>query len=158
MLLKEKMKQYLSINSKKAQAWGVDLLVAVIIFISGLVILYVYAINNSPQSVNQLDEFYYEGNLISNLLLNENELGILSESKINQTKLEKFNNLDYEYKKRLLGVNNDFYIKIDNLEIDGSPKEYFGKMNVTKTDIAIKITRISIYKNKPAKFEVFIWK
>ena len=64
------------IKNKRAQAWSLDLVIASIIFIIGIIVLYVYAINYSSQAKDQLDELFYEGNLASELILSEKEQGI----------------------------------------------------------------------------------
>jgi len=144
--------------NKKAQVWGLDLLVASIIFLVGIMVLYTYAVNYSSQSSNQLDEFFYEGNLASQLLLTNEDQGILSEGKINQTKLDNFSNLDYSSQKDTLGVGNNFYFVIEDLEVEGNPVEYIGQINSTEIENLVRVTRLTIYKNKPTKFEMNIWK
>jgi len=132
-------------------------MIAGVIFLIGIVILYNYAINYSTQSKNNLDELLYEGNLASGLLLSEENFGIIANGKINQTKLETFNSLTTAEKKNSLGVRNNFYFTIENLEINGNPQTYVGAMNTTQIDNLIRITRISVYKNKPTKFQLFAW-
>ena len=150
------MEQFIS--TKKAQVWSLDLIVASIIFLIGIIILYVYAINYSPQSKNQLDELLYEGNLASKLILSEDDFGILSDKKINQTKLDNLNNSDYQSLKRQLGVVNNFYFTFEGMEVGGIPVTYIGMQSSTEIDNLVRISSISIYKNKPIKFELFVWK
>ena len=69
-------------KNKGGQAWSLDIVIASIIFIIGIISLYVYAINYSSQTKNQLDEFFYEGELASKLILSEKETGILSDGKM----------------------------------------------------------------------------
>ena len=150
------MEQYLlSIKNKKAQGWSLDLVVAGLIFLVGIITLYVYAINYTSQSQKNLDELFYEGNLASELILSEDDFGILSDKRVNQTKLDDY---DYDLKKSMFGLTNDFYFIMDNLTIEGSPEEYVGKINITNTESLIQITRITIYKEKPTKFLLYVWK
>jgi hypothetical protein len=144
-------------KAKKAQAWSLDLIVASVIFTAGIIILYVYAINYSSQTKNQLDGLFYEGNSASQLILSENDAGILSAGKINQTKLDEFYNYDYQTKKNKLGITNDFYFTFTGLEINGVPEDYVGKINNTAIENLIQVTRITLYENKPTKFQIFIW-
>jgi len=144
-------------KNKKSQAWSLDLIVAVIIFMFGMILLYLYAINYSSQSRNQLDELFYEGSLAAKLILSEEVFGILSDGKINQTKLEDFYNLSYETQKTTLGLNNDFYFTFTGLEINETPVDYVGKINNTETENLIQITRLTVYKNTPIKFNIFSW-
>lgn len=143
---------------KKAQVWGLDLVVASIIFLVGIILLYVYAINYYPQSRAQLDELYYDGDLASQLILSEENFSIVSDGKINQTKLNNFYSINYGTKKSLLGASNDFYFVVDGLEVEGSPVNYVGKMNDTEINSLVRVTRLTIYKDKPIKFEIFVWK
>jgi len=154
------MAQFILINNKKAQIWGLDLIIASVIFLTGIIILFYYAINILPQSKNQLDEFFYDGNLASELILSEDQYGILSDSKVNQTKLGIFFNLSNSEKKKLLGVANNFYFKMEDMVVVNSTGsyDYVGIMNTTNTDNLVKVTRITIYNNKPTKFELYIWK
>lgn len=118
--------------------------------------MYVYAINYSSQSQKQIDEMLYEGNLAAELILSDEDFGILTNNKINQTKLDEFNN-SYDSKKGTLGVTRNFYFIIDDLELNGAPATYAGKINTTETESNIKVTRIVIYKDKPTKFDLYIW-
>jgi hypothetical protein len=144
------------IKNKKAQGWSLDIVVAGVIFLTGVITLYVYAINYSSQSQKQIDEMFYEGNLAAELILSDEDFGILSENKINQTKLDDFHN-NYDDRKNTLGVTRNFYFIIDDLELNSAPAEYAGRMNATETESNIKVTRIVIYKDKPTKFDLYIW-
>ncbi|MEM3074452.1 MAG: hypothetical protein QW727_00720 [Candidatus Pacearchaeota archaeon] len=145
-------------NKKKAQAWSLDIIIAMIIFTSGIIMLFIFTINYANQAGNQLDDLLNQGRTASELILNNDESGILSDNIINQTKLENFYNSNYELLKRRLGVKDDFYFTIDNLEINGTQKEYIGRINSTKIENLIKIERISVYKNKLIKFNLYVWK
>ncbi len=145
-------------KNKKAQAWGLDLVIASVIFLIGIIILYVYAINYSSQTKNSLDEMLYDGNLASGLILSENDFGILSNGKVNQTKLDDFYNSDYQTKKNQIGLKYDFYFVMDDLEVNGNPLNYIGKSNISEIENLIQVTRLTIYKNKPIKFDIFVWR
>jgi len=144
-------------KNKKAQAWSLDLIVASIIFLVAIIILYVYAINYTSQSQDKLEEMFYEGNLASGLILSEDDSGILSKGKVNQTKLEDFYNTDYQTKRSTLGLRHDFYFTFLGLEINGTPESYVGKVNSTNSDSLIQVTRLAVYKNNIIKFQIYIW-
>ncbi len=144
--------------NKKAQVWGLDLVVASIIFLAGIILLYFYVINYSSQSRSQIEELSYDANLASTLILSEESAGIVSDGKINQTKLDEFYDTDYNSEKAQLGVTNDFYFTLDNLEINGSPVSYVGKLNETETASLVKLTRVTVYKDKLTKFEIFVYR
>jgi len=144
------------LTNKRGQGWGLDLMAAITIFLAGVIILYVYAFNYTSGAENSLDELYYEGNLVSELILTENAFGIFSEGKINQTKLNNFN-ATYNAKKSMYGVKNDFYFFMENMEINGIDTKYVGKINETQTTNLMKITRLVVYKNRPTKLELYIY-
>lgn len=145
-------------KNKKAQSWSFDLAIACVIFMIGIITLYFYAINYTNQAKNNLDTMLYEGNIATEIILSESYPGILSNNKINQTKINEFNSQDYNSKKRQLNLNYDFYFTINDFKIDGNSIEYIGKMNLTKVSDKIKITRFTIYENKPVKMEFYVWR
>lgn len=147
----------MKIKNNKGQVWSFDLMIAGVIFLIGVIILFFYTINFSDQSKGQLSEFFYEGNLGSELLLSEEDFGILSQGVVNQTKLDNFSDLSDQAKKNSLGLNNNFYFRMKNLTIKGVPAEYVGVVNTSNVDNLVQITRLAVYKNKPVKFEMFVW-
>lgn len=138
------------IKNKKAQGWGLDVFVAITLFIAGVIILYVYAINYVSQSNNIVEEMSYEANLVSNLILSEDDFGILTKGIVNQTKLEDFDS-SYLSRKGSFGMKRDFYFTI------GDPIEFIGQLNTSQTSNLVKVTRITIYKNTPTKLEVYVY-
>ncbi|MFQ5531753.1 MAG: hypothetical protein ACE5ES_04015 [Candidatus Nanoarchaeia archaeon] len=147
-------------RDKKAQAWSLDLVVASLIFLVGIITLYIYAVNFSSQSQEQLNELFYEGNLASELILSDEDLGILTDGKVNQTKLDDFYGLSYQEQRNLLGVKNDFYFNITGLESpSGTPISYVGNPPSvgSGSENLIQITRLTIYKNRPVKINFFAW-
>lgn len=143
--------------NKRGQVWSFDLIVAGIIFLIGMVILIYYALNFSPQSANQLEELFYQGNLASELILSEEGGGILSEGIVNQTKLDSFDVLSDENKRNFFGLNTNYYFVIDNLDMGGG-RNSVGIMNTSSIESLVQITRLTIYKNKPVKFQLYVWK
>jgi len=148
------MEQYSLIN-KRGQAWGLDLTVAGVIFAAGIIILYFYAMNYGSQSQKQLDELFYEGNLAAELILSNEDFGILSNQIVNQTKLDQFY-VNYTARRSTLGIKDNFYFFMEGLEIGGSPADYVG-INSTETENRIQISRITVYKEKPTKFLLYVW-
>ena len=129
---------------------------ATLIFIIAIIILFFYAINFLSKSDEKLEEIFYEGNLASSLVLSDDEVGILTGDRVDQAKLDSFAN-SYDTKKADIGVIRDFYFTMDYLEVNGDSAAYVGKMNVTQTENLIQITRITTYKNKPVKFQLYVW-
>ena len=145
-ILINKGKEFL--KSKRSQAWSFDLVMAGFIFLVGIILLYVYAINYSLQPQQHMDQLFYEGSLASELILSEEDFGILTDNEINQTKLDQYDT-NYTMKRGILGVTHDFYFVMDG--------SLFGKENTTEIDDLIQVTRIIVYKDKPTKFEFFIY-
>jgi hypothetical protein len=142
--------------SKKAQVWSLDLVVAGIIFLFTIVIIYVYSINYSSQPNDELNQLFHEGETASQLILSDADFGILSGSKVNQTKLDLFAS-DYELRKNQIGVIDNFYFIMPDLEINGSPAEAVGLLNSSEINNIVQVTRLTLYKNKPVKFDIFVW-
>jgi len=150
---------------------------AVFIFTASMTIFFFYVLNDSSEGGENLEKLYYEGAHITNLILSEGyptnwnsenvvEIGILTNEKINETKLERFYNLTQEeYSKTRIKFNTkyDYYFFLDrNMTINSKTIEGIGKPGIKKSNIdaenLIKISRATIYKNKPVAAELYIWK
>ncbi len=151
------MEQFISIKNKQGQVWSLDVVIASLIFLMGIILLYFYAINYTSQTKAELDELFYAGEIASEFLLSEEDPGILTNGKINQTKLNDFDSLTDQEKRTTLGINHNFYFAFDDLEINSNPQDFVGIINTTNTDNLIQATRLSVYKNKPIKFQIFVW-
>jgi len=145
------------ISHKKGQAWSMDVIVSIIIFTLGIAILSFYTINISSQSQINMDDLNYQGNFASEFILSEDR-GIIVGNKVNQTKLDEFYNSDYEEKRIELGIKDDFYFILPDLEISGIPREYVGMKNITPVNNLIQINRFTIYKNKPVTLRFYVWR
>ncbi len=160
--------------NKKGQAWGVDLMVGVIIFTIGVFIFFIYSINYSPYSDEKFEKIYSEAEMISENIMSEGSptswnfssvmrIGLLTENKLDQEKIDRFYNLsieDYNLTKRLLNAKNDYFIKIENLTANGENVEGIGKeMNSSdlETNNLVKISRAGIYQNKPVSVFIYVW-
>jgi len=171
-----RMEPYI-LTPKRAQIWGMDLIVAVFIFTIALSFFYFYVLNDRDSAKEELDTMQHTGKRITDILLSEGspahwnttyvqEIGILSQGKINQTKLEQFHNLsvaDYDSTKRLFTTNYDYYFFLDqNMSLPVGVLEGIGKPGVTKDTIdarnLLPIRRITIYENKPVGATLYIWK
>lgn len=156
---------------KKAQAWGFDLLIASMIFIGGIFVFYIYSLNFPNETEDIINTLTNEGNIVANALLsdgfpsdwNEGNVitpGIITNNKINQTKLERFYNFsteDYEKTKSLFNTPYEYYITFsENVTISGNQISSMGKNPLNPKNL-IKISRITIYKNKPITINVHIW-
>ena len=149
-----------------------DLIIATIIFIAGIVVFYFYALNSTKEPEEIINRLNYEGNIITNEILSEgfpanwNELnaisiGITSANKINDTKLEKFYEFslnNYNRTKLLFNTRYNYYIYLseENFTINSQNIEGIGLKSVDSRRI-IKISRVTIYNNKLITINVEVW-
>ena len=162
-------------KTKKAQIWGLDLIIAVFIFSIGIVVFLIYSINYSGEAVETFEKLNYDGEIIMKNILSDGspqnwnesnviKIGILSNNKVNETKLKIFYNLtkkDYHKTKLLLNTKYDFYFFInEGFEIN-EKIEGIGTPNATLDNInsnnLIRTTRFGIYRDKPTTFYLYVW-
>jgi len=159
---------------KKAQAWGTDLIIAFTIFSFAIIFFYFYSFNYSNETEDILELLTYEGNFIADSLLSPGypdpwqesdviEIGLTTDGKINQTKLNtfyEFTQNDYERTKRIFGTKHDYYFFMGNpinSTLEGIGKPGVNSTTITSSNI-MKITRLTIYQNKPTTAYVYIFK
>jgi hypothetical protein len=171
------------INNKMGQAWGIDMIVAFMIFLIGILIFFVYSVNYSGEAKESLDSLSHDGEIVLNNILSEGypanwdpannskypiKIGILSENKINETKLERFYDLaktdtNYSETKRIFNINYDYYFFMrENMTIGLDRVTGIGKPGVTNlnnidSSNLIKLTRFTVYKEKPTTVYLYIW-
>jgi len=116
------MGRYILIKTKKGQVWSLDIVVALLIFVSGIVILFFYAINYNSQSEQNLEDLLSQGNFASELILSDNPpYGILTNNIVDQNKLTTFYYSDYQTLRQSLGLKDNFYFVMDDMEVYDSP-------------------------------------
>lgn len=161
---------------KRAQIIGTDVVVAFVIFSFGLVIFSLFLINFQTDAPGEFEALFYEGGLIAGSLLSEGspenwesvgveKIGILSDEKVNETKLENFYALsqsDYLRTKILFNINYDYYVTFgEEITINGVVVEGIGKPGVDLESIdsenLVKINRVTIYNEKPVELYVYAW-
>jgi len=162
--------------TKSAQIWGMDLVVGVIIFSVSLGIFYIFTLNDSGLSSEKVESLSNVGKIISNSILSEGspvnwdssnvlEIGIFSDGKINETKLESFYNLavvDYPRTKIMFNSGYDYYFFLDDsMNISSKVVDGIGKPGVNRDNISsenlIKISRIVPYKGKLTNARIYVW-
>ena len=164
------------ILSRKAQAWGFDLMIASIIFIAGIIIFYVYSLNYPAEGKDILDKLIYEGNVIADSLLSDGfptnwnsnnviRIGILTDNKVNQTKLENLYNMTvsangYQKTRVLFNTKYQYFFNFSEQitlpsygNIAGIGNSFVGQ----DTKSIIKITRVTVYNDKPTALNIYIW-
>lgn len=162
-------------KNRKSQAWGIDLITGIIIFSIGILVFLIYSVNHAGEAKENLEPLAYEGEVLFSNILSEGypedwnsdnvvKIGILGHNKINETKLERFYALaqdNYNKTKSLFDTRYDYYFSFSNMDINSTIIEGIGKpgTNITSINAAnlIKITRFTVYKNKPVTAYVYVW-
>ena len=164
------MIQFISTN--KAQS-SMDLAIALFIFLLAILSFFIYSLNFSQETQENFDLLSYDGNIIMKSILSDGspqewnsnnviKIGILSNNKINSTKLEQFYSLsvsDYQKTKTLFNTRFNYYFflseKISD-EINGIGKPGTDKNNIQSNNL-MKITKFTIYNDKPVTAYLYIW-
>ncbi|MCK4650321.1 hypothetical protein KAT36_03750 [Candidatus Pacearchaeota archaeon] len=149
-----------------------------VLFLVGIMIFFVYSLNQPSQAKDNLELLFYDGKIIADNLLSEGHptnwnpnnvriLGITTANKINQTKIENLYQMiytqnNYTKTKNLFNTEYEYYFFLDqNMTINSSSVEGIGKPGATKQNInaknLVKITRFTIYQNKTTSLYLYIW-
>jgi len=167
-------------TSTKSQVWSIDVIVAVIIFITALVLFYKYSINLVDVEGKDSGNLLLDGKLISSYLVSAgnpndwedhsedtNLIGLTNGNMdINPQKVQEFSDLvtlDYPQSRKLLSTTHDYYvffedknnntIRIKGVGVDGIGKGYTTE---NQEDI-IKITRLVYYNSTIIRMVLYIW-
>lgn len=164
----------MKIHNKKAQTWGIDLVIAMTIFSIAIIIFFLYSINFAGYETTEFKSLDYDAEIIADSILSSGSPenwttnnviipGILSNNKINQTKLNNLKTLTstqqgYQSIKLKFSTKYDFYFFLNN-----APDEGAGKPGTNPNTISnekqnlVKITRFIIYENKPKTAYLYLW-
>ena len=166
-------------KNKRGQAWGIDLIVSVFIFVSAILLFYNYSTNLNQDSEN-INVMLEDGTAATNVILSEGypamwnkydveKPGIFTGSEVDRNKLQSFLELtseNYTKVKNMLGTKYDFYlffqsntISFVNSSIEGigSQGVNSGNIETLKTKKIVKISRFVILDKKPAKMIFYLW-
>lgn len=156
---------------KQAQVWSLDITVALVIFLSAMIMFYVYTINLSQDTESKSDEMRTDLEFFSSNILSEGSPkgwnttnvfipGISSHYEINQTNLNFLYNLtysgypaSYERVMSLLGTRFNFYFYFNDkmnitlpsgteIQIDGIGKIGVNRTNITAAENPSNIVKI----------------
>jgi len=156
---------------KKGQAWGFDLMIAISIFMIGIVGFYLFSLNSPSEGRDTLDSLFYDGNLIADSLLSEGypenwdsnsviNIGIVNDNRINETKLQRLYDLtisDYSKTKNLFNTRFNYYFNFSRpIIMGGVYVEFIGQKDLNPDNI-IKIQRFVIFENNPVTLNVYVW-
>jgi hypothetical protein len=170
--------------NKKAQGWSLDLVIASIIFTAGILTFYIYIAAQPIKADAYLTPLTKTGNLIANDLMSLGlpldweiksqsefvKLGILSSDKrIDPVKLQTLfdlaNNPDgtlepigYQLSKTLFNTRYNYWISLSVPFEDGlTGISGIGSDPPDTAQNLIKITRFTIYKDKPVTLDIRVW-
>lgn len=158
---------------KRGQAWGLDVIIAVMIFITGIVVFYLYVINFKTSEGGEIEKAKFEARLLTESFLSEGDpahwdattvtkLGVLSSEQINETKLTQFYAMtlgEYERTKRIAGLEYEYYITFSEpLTINATLVDGLGRAPPEEAETTFKTTRFTSYKNQPITLEISVWK
>lgn len=166
------MEKYILTN-KRAQGWGLDLMIGFVIFLIGIFFVYMYAINYGGGSETILDSLKTQAETGSSLILSEGSPenwegldntetpGILTNNKINQTKLDRLYNItdtskEYQRTKNRLDITKEFYFNFSGIKSGGEEIEGIGKKPNNSNNL-IKTERVTTYENRITKFNFYVW-
>lgn len=163
---------------KRAQIWGFDILTGLVLFLVGIIVFFLYSLNQPSEAQENFEFLFYDGKIIADNLMSSGHpfdwnstnvitLGISDENKINETKLERLYEIiytenNYTLTKSLFNTQYDYYFFLDqNMTINSLEVEGIGKPGANRNNIdarnLIKITRFTIYKNKTTPLYIYIW-
>jgi len=97
---------------KSSQAWSLDIMLAIVIFIGTIFVFYAILSNNPKSSVDNLEDD--AAKVLENIASEDPDLGFIDGIEINQEKLQGLLLEDYEEIKKQLRVENDFCIFLED--------------------------------------------
>jgi len=150
---------------KGGQAWGFDLVVGTVIFVIGILSFYFYTTNLSGGEGDVIQQIQQNGELIADSLMSEGSpldwnpdnvvrIGLLSEDRINETKLDNFRSLaesDYNRAKSLFRVNSEYFVYLGSDSANGIGRDSTDAVNL------IKITRVVVHNQSITTLNVYSW-
>lgn len=96
----------------KAQSWSVDFIIAMTIFIGVLITFYSFSVLNAREKPKELQQ---EAALVAReTRAQKSPIAIIDKEAVNETKITKVLDKDYETIKKELGLKNDFCIHFED--------------------------------------------
>ena len=157
---------------KRGQAWGFDAMLASAVFITAITVLYFYTLNYQYKNESPLDEIRYESTLIGDSLMSEGtpvgwtennviRIGLLSDGKINSTKLSQFGDLtlnNYQRAKGLLTVRHNYLVNVSSpVTVNGQLVQSIGQSPTSSAENVISVIRVNAYNNIPITLKIVVW-
>ncbi len=156
---------------KLGQIWSIDLVIALAIFTTGMVLFYLYALNYGEEADTALASLTYDAEHLAAVLLTSGYpanwsngdvvvVGISDNNQVNETKLAQLASLttaDYARTQALFGTSYNWYLNFSEpLILNGSLVATVGQATSAPRDM-IRVQRITVYRNKPTVMNVHVW-
>lgn len=152
-------------ETKKAQAWGFDLAVGMVIFVVGIISFYLYTTNLPGASEETIEILQQDGELIAESLMSEGNpsnwnltnvvrIGLLTNKRINQTKWDNFKTLansEYNRTKSLFRIKDNYFVYIGDDTVNGAGLNYNSATNL------IRITRVVTHNKSIKTLNIYAW-
>jgi hypothetical protein len=158
-------------KKKRAQAWGFDLIIGLSIFLTGMLLFFLYSLNFTSNNGGEFESLKREGKIIGDSLMGEGfpehwdentviNIGILSNGIVNDTKLLEFHNLagsDYQRTKQLFAVKNEYYIYFENPVTIGSDTFTGIGLPPSGQNNLVKIVRVAVHDAMIKNINIEVW-
>ena len=143
------------------------------IFVAGIVFFYLYLINSPGGQEENYRTLRYEADVVAESLMSEGtpsnwdknnviRIGLLSNGKINETKLEYFYEMvvddgRYAETKSLFRVSNNYYLSFhEPMMIKGFSVDGIGVSGASVENL-VKDTRVVVYNNTIRSMNLYLW-
>ena len=167
------------VKKKRAQIWYFDLIMGLVVFSAFLIIFFKTDVNTSQEETRAMEDMITEAKIATSEILNSgvpkkwditnvSKIGILDNNEINKTKLQYLSALNYNTTKSMMGLRSDYYFyfaknghKIKPLGFEGIGKPGINSTNIEQKEDPtriIKLVRIVILNDNPAKMEFILWR
>ncbi|MFP4424264.1 MAG: hypothetical protein ACLFP2_03440 [Candidatus Woesearchaeota archaeon] len=165
------------LTARKGQTWYMDLFLGMVIFMIAFTILLKSSTNLSSEKQDLSERIKIEGSLMSKMLLSEgipgnwtnesvSQIGLLSNKRINATKVSNFTAIDYGRTRDLTRLLFDYHFHFTNgtdiISING--RKNFGYPGVNSTNVTnldpeylLRINRLTIYNSSIVKMVLYLW-
>jgi len=167
-------------SPKKAQAWGVDIIVASVVFFITLFLFYQHYSNLASAESGDIDLLIQDSKTVSESLIepgypvdwnstNVIRIGLTYDNqRLNETKLLYFSQIDYDESKKILNTKYDYLVFFYNHtgDIDSiNGISNVGKPGVTPDNVytqenpdkLVDISRFLIYESEIYRMVLYIW-
>jgi len=136
--------------NRRAQIWTLDLFIALIIFLGGIIFFFQFVVSTPVSQTDSLDTLQLNADLLSNYILSQGQphnwtaqtvtrVGLLQgDQRINETLLVQAAGINYTVLKTLLGVNRDFFVYFE--DEDGKIINFGGNIGIGSNQVVLNST------------------